>query len=35
MSMLKIEKQKNREYERDDDFLFTKQIHKENMGIIG
>jgi hypothetical protein len=34
MSMIKIEKRKNRKSEWNDKFLFTKQIHKENMGII-
>jgi hypothetical protein len=34
MSMIKIEKGKYHEFGIDNEFLFTTQIHKENMGII-
>ncbi len=34
MSMIKIEKCKTREIERDDEFLISERIRKENMGII-
>ena len=33
--MIKIQKRKNHELERGDEFVFTTQIHKENTGIIG